>query len=206
MLKHLTFVVGTFAVGIGLTGCAGSTEPRTSSAERSSAPAPTNSTHTSPSRPAIKAVPATKPAHVNADHFAVLHSIAQRGSTWSVAYDRAYRCWGEAEDEPGCANPKRQDLDDGSWVVNNNPELTTSPASPSLVVTLYGGDPRTPFKTGVPITNELLTKLTVYDAAPRRHLPDGYYWTNPDGIGGIHAVIRYDSEGRVRRVEQVWMP
>lgn len=172
-------------------------------APATTASAPTSSTTSATATPprtsttttvAPKPKPSQKAEHANAEYFAVLKGVeVDNAGTWWVTYDRAYFCWGEADDDPGCKGPNPITLDDGSWVINNNPELTRSRALPTATLSLYVPGHNKPFTQGLP-------------TGRGQDERGGIHWADTKNKGGIYGVVRYDKTGKVRSIEQYYTP
>ncbi|WP_406832488.1 hypothetical protein ABEG17_06600 [Pedococcus sp. KACC 23699] len=166
------------------------------------APATTATATTAPSpttqavapKPKIRQKPAKLPVNANVTHFALLKGLTKVGNTWWLDYDRAYYCEGEAQDDPGCAGPNPIELDNGVWIINNNPTMTHARVAATLKMTLYTetSTPK-PFTQGLP-------------AADQMDHRNGMHWAGADGQGGIWAVLDYDNTGNIKVIEQYWTP
>lgn len=173
----------------------------TSTATVTSPPAPTKTTPTKTTPTAATTSPPTKPTpkptkkaeHANAEYFALLKGVeVDNAGVWWVTYDRAYFCFGE-DDEPGCEGPNPIPLDDGSWIINNNPSLTRSKVLPSATLSLYVPGHTTPFTQGLP-------------TGRGQDERGGIHWADTKNKGGIYGVVRYDKTGKVRTIEQYYTP
>jgi len=183
-----------------VTGCAASTpadtrtgtpaSPTTTATVAPAAPTATPTTAT----PTHAAAPSTAPSaapRTGYTQFGYIEGLVKRPSDWVLRFDRAYLCFGNSHDEAGCDNPTRATLDDGSWIINNNPAKVQVPASNSIDIELFDTNTMKHYRQELPAILDM---------------KGGIHWETAASPVGKAAYLTFNAQGSVVKMTEYFMP